>query len=280
VNANPEYASFARLVESLRPWLEQVVIIGGWGHRLYRLHPLAGRPPYEPLATLDADVALPRRLKVTGDEIYQRLATNGFEPEFLGHHKPPAAHYRLTDPGIEFYAEFLTPLAGSAVTRRGRRKATQRVGGVSSQNLRYVEVLLAAPWSLTLSAKNGFPVANEARVQIANPVSFLAQKVLIHGRRNRDERAKDMLYIHDTIETFATRIDELRQEWATNIRHELHVNGVRTVEGAVASLFGTVSDPIRAASRIVPARNLTPEAIRETCNLGFARIFQSGEKKN
>jgi hypothetical protein len=162
VNANPEFASFARLVESLRPWLDQVVIIGGWAHRLYRLHPLAERPQYELLATLDADVALPRRLRVPGDEIYQRLRANGFEPEFPGHHRPPAAHYRLTDPGAQFYAEFLTPLAGSAVTRRGRQKATQNIGGISSQNLRYVEILLAAPWNLSLSANDGFPLAHEA----------------------------------------------------------------------------------------------------------------------
>jgi hypothetical protein len=52
MNASPDYASFARLVESLRPWLDQVV------HRLYRLHPLARQLRYEPLATLDADIAL------------------------------------------------------------------------------------------------------------------------------------------------------------------------------------------------------------------------------
>jgi hypothetical protein len=169
MNANPEFASFARLAESLTPWLDQEVIIGGWAHRLHRLHPLAQPLQYEPLATLDADVALPRRIRVAGDEIYRRLAANGFEAEFLGHHRPPAAHYRLTDPGIHFYAEFLTPRVGSAVGRRGKQNATQRVGGVSSQNLRYIEVLLAAPWSVALSAANGFPFANETGVQIANP---------------------------------------------------------------------------------------------------------------
>jgi hypothetical protein len=275
MNANPEFASFARLVESLTPWLDQVVIIGGWAHRLHRLHPLARPLQYEPLATLDADVALPRRIRVAGDEIYQRLAANGFEAEFLGHHRPPAAHYRLTDPGIHFYAEFLTPLVGGAVGRRGRQNPTQRVGGVSSQNLRYIEVLLAAPWSVSLSATNGFPFANETGVQIANPVSFLAQKILIHRRRNRDERAKDILYMHDTIDTFATRIDDLSAEWVRNIRHELHANSVRAVESAAATLFGAVTDSIRAASRIVQARNLTPEPIRETCNLGFSRIFRA-----
>ena len=33
--------SFARLVDCAAPWLDQVVIIGGWAHRLYRIHPLA-----------------------------------------------------------------------------------------------------------------------------------------------------------------------------------------------------------------------------------------------
>ena len=125
-----------------------------------------------------------------------------------------------------------------------------------------------------MSAGNGFPLANDTRVQIANPVSFLVQKILIHGRRNRDERAKDILYMHDTIDTFGARIDELRAEWAKNIRPVLHVNGARTIQRAAASLFGAVTDPIRGASRIVQSRNLTPEAIRETCNLGFTRIFQ------
>ena len=267
MNANPEFASFARLVESLTPWLDQLAIIGGWAHRLHRLHPLAQPLQYEPLATLDADVALPRRIRVAGDEIYQRLAVNGFEAEFLGHHRPPAAHYRLTDPGIHFCAEFLTPLVGGAAGRRGKHNATQRVGGISSQNLRYIEVLLAAPWSVALSAAVGFPFVNETGVQIANPVSFLAQKILIHRRRNRDERAKDILYRHDTIDTFATRIDDLSAEWIRNIRHELHANSVRAVESAAATFFGAVTDSIRAASRIVQPRNLTPEAIRETAML-------------
>src|SRR5215469_308011 len=277
MNANPEFPSFASLVESLRPWLDQIVVVGGWAHRLYRLHPLAQQLRYEPLATLDADIALPMPLKVTGDEIYQRLAANGFEAEFLGHHKPPAAHYRLTDPGIEFYAEFVAPLTGSTVSRTGKPKATHRVGGISLQNLRYVEILLARPWSVTLFANNGFPLANEARVQIANPVSFLAQKILIHGKRNRQDRAKDILYMHDTIETFAPKIDELRVEWASNIRPVLQVNSTRTIQRAAASLFGAVTDPIRNASRIVQDRALPPEVIRDTCSLGFTRIFE--EKK-
>jgi hypothetical protein len=81
--------------------------------------------------------------------------------------------------------------------------------------------------------------------------------------------------MHDTIETFSTRIDELRAEWVTNIRSELHANNVRTVQSAATTLLGAVTDPIRAASRIVQGRILTPDSIRETCNLGFSRIFKN-----
>ena len=118
MNANPEFGSFVRLVQSLAPWLEQVVIIGGWAHRLHRFHPFAQALDYEPLVTFDADVALPNRLRVRGAAIYQRLAANGFQAELLGHHRPPATHYRLADPGIRFYAEFLTQRRKSVASHR------------------------------------------------------------------------------------------------------------------------------------------------------------------
>jgi hypothetical protein len=62
--------------------------------------------------------------------------------------------------------------------------------------------------------------------------------------------------------------------------HPTRVAPEQCSQRAAASLFGAVTDPIRAASRIVHARALTPEAIRETCNLGFARIFRSGYQED
>jgi hypothetical protein len=44
--------------------------------------------------------------------------------------------------------EFLTTLVGSEHTRGGRRKATREVGGISSQQLRYVDILLVKPWRI------------------------------------------------------------------------------------------------------------------------------------
>jgi len=49
--------AFARLVDALRPWLPEVLIIGGWAHRLHRLHGQAAAPRYIPVLTRDVDVA-------------------------------------------------------------------------------------------------------------------------------------------------------------------------------------------------------------------------------
>jgi hypothetical protein len=39
VKEDAELKPFVQLIEALAPWLEQVVLIGGWAHRLYRLDP-------------------------------------------------------------------------------------------------------------------------------------------------------------------------------------------------------------------------------------------------
>ena len=73
METNSEVTYFARLVEALEPWVYQVVIIGGWAHRLYRAHPLAQTLDYEPLGTFDADVAVPSQLLQTAERIRDRL---------------------------------------------------------------------------------------------------------------------------------------------------------------------------------------------------------------
>jgi hypothetical protein len=97
MNEYSENAQFARLIVALEPWLTQVVIIGGWAHRLYRLHPSAQHIEYLPLTTLDTDIAVPPRLKVIDKDVRERLIANGFEEERLGQDQPPATHYRLRD---------------------------------------------------------------------------------------------------------------------------------------------------------------------------------------
>ena len=55
----PDQDEFVRIVKSLRPYLDQLVFVGAWCHRLLRFHPLAAPPSFDPLMTEDADVAMP-----------------------------------------------------------------------------------------------------------------------------------------------------------------------------------------------------------------------------
>jgi hypothetical protein len=108
-------------------------------------------------------------------------------------------------------------------------------------------------------------------------VSFLAQKVPVHRKRKRSERAQDILYIHHTLETFGARVADLRAEWINKIRSRLHARSVRLVEHAADTLFGGMSVPVREASPIAQGRALSPEAIREVCSFGFKQVFGSSD---
>src|SRR6266446_1314221 len=63
IEQNPELEAFSKFVVALDPWLGEVVLVGGWAHRLYRLDSRARKLDYLPLTTLDGDVAVPPKLK-------------------------------------------------------------------------------------------------------------------------------------------------------------------------------------------------------------------------
>lgn len=73
-----DIAGFSRLITALDPWLERMVIVGVWAHRLYHLHPAAQKLDFAPLMTLDADVALPRTLPSQTPAIRDALVAYGF----------------------------------------------------------------------------------------------------------------------------------------------------------------------------------------------------------
>lgn len=271
-DAKDDLKSFAHLVNVLVPWLDQVVIVGGWAHRLYRLHPLAQPLEYEPLATLDTDIAMPDTLPHHGEGIGARLAANGFTEELLGDMRPPAIHYRLVTGSAGFYAEFLTPLFGSE-HKRGKRDATVSIAGISAQKLRHVDLLLSAPWQVEISLATGFPITERCIIQIPNPVAYLVQKILIHDKRESSSRAKDLLYMHDTIEIFANALPQLRSVWMESVRPTLTTKTVRAVESAPTLLFGGINDAIREAARMASGRMLSPAQLQETCEAGLAAIL-------
>ena len=69
---DPELEAFSKFVVALAPWLDELVVVGGWAHRLYRLDPRARKLDYVPLTTLDGDVAVPPKLKKEESNVRKR----------------------------------------------------------------------------------------------------------------------------------------------------------------------------------------------------------------
>jgi hypothetical protein len=270
-----DVAQFARLVDALEPWLDRVLFIGGWAHRLFRERPEAARLSYPPLRTGDVDVALDPRALERDAGIRERLAASGFREEFLGDDRPPVTHYSLGDEASGFYVEFLSPLLGGDRRRDGSRDVTEQVAGVTAQKLRYLDILLVEPWAVTVGKEQGIPLARPAELLIPNPTSFVIQKLLIAPRRRPEDRAKDALYVHDTIELFAEDLDALHSIFVERLAPTLSRSARLALQRATAK-YDVVSDDIREASLIAGTRGLTPSMIQDVCWLGLRQIIAGG----
>jgi len=268
VTADRDDEHLAVLVDALGPYVDRVVIVGGWAHRLFRRHPLAQTLPYRPLMTRDTDVALPDGMPVDEGTLRDRLLARGFTEDFVGDDRPPVTHYRLGGADAGFYAEFLTPLSGGEFRRDGTRDVTTSLSGVSAQKLRHLDVLLIAPWSVRLDSPDA-----TRDVMIANPVCYIAQKLLISGKRRPDERAKDVLYIHDTLELFGGSIAELRALWIDSVRPRLGPGVEAKIRRASSRTFAELTDTIRQASLMAAGRSLSANALLERCKFGWPQVL-------
>jgi len=266
-----DFAAFACLLDALRPWLGHVVIVGGWAHRLHRFHPLSHAPAYASIRTRDADIAFSVTDLLTGD-IAAAMKAAGFQEDFSGDHAPPITQYRLGADDQGFVAEFLALLYGSGLKRNGQPDATVARAGVTAQKLRYVDVLLLRPWAVRLTKELGVPAECPTDVRLANPVSFIAQKLLIQKYRKPDKKAQDALYIHDTLELFGGELPALRA-LAQDIRPALHDKTARAIESLHREQFGAITDVIRTAARIPQDRVVTPERMQAACAYGLGEIF-------
>jgi hypothetical protein len=260
-------AEFARCVGALRPWLGDLVFAGGWAHRLYRDHALARSPAYQPIRTLDADVAFSPERPLSGS-LVEALTAAGFEEKLLGEQSPPVTHYALGEEGGGFYVEFLVPLRGSGRKRSGKLDETLSMAGITAQKLRHLELLLEAPWTATVPAQPGH-LEDPTEIRVPNAVSFIVQKLLIHAARQPRKRAQDVLYIHDTLELFGPSLEVLHEIWEQQVRPALSRRTAGRAEILGGELFAEVTDTIREAARIPQDRALNPEDIRAACSQGL-----------
>jgi hypothetical protein len=149
------------------------------------------------------------------------------------------------------------------------------VQGIVAQKLPHVDVLLVEPWTVFLPSEAG--VGQDAvQVRIPNAVTYLAQKMLVLPDRAKDKQSNDVVYIHDTLMTFADNLPALRKLW-DSVKARLTKKQVRDTGRAITGLFGQVDDRIRRAALIEreTGRGAPPSAdlIRARCHDGLQAIF-------
>jgi len=99
-----------------------------------------------------------------------------------------------------------------------------------------------------------------------------------HQDRDYKDRAKDLLYMHDTIEVLSEHLGELRTIFRKEVEPRLRARRTAELEGAADRLFGKIDDTIREATLMTTGRKLSPERLAETSRAGLKEIFSSKKK--
>lgn len=227
---------FGNAVDVLRPYLGDIVCIGGCANALYRHHELASDPTPEYLGTKDSDWAIPVRLAQRTDEPLSALmAKAGFEEELRGTAAEPVVKYRPKDGDVAADIEFLCPLSGVPGARR-EGAAVEVQAGLMAQPLRYLEILARNPWQVDLGRAPEFRRFKGVMVRVPNPAAYVLQKVLIRDQRRKPEsRAKDCYYMYEVSVVFRDNLAALGREYA-GLR-DLPAPWLRRFEKGIRSLF-------------------------------------------
>ena len=214
-----------RGLSAIEPYLDQVVVAGGWVPHIYELvydASKAGRSP----RTSDIDLAVPSSVPVEGKSIDQLLTEADFECRFTSIGTPPTTKYVAVDAGQEIEIEFITDAPGSS------EAVINIQPDLTAQELHYVGIMLDNPWPIGLAELTDGAVTYTVRVP--RPGAFVFHKALMfRGRSDRLKRAKDLYYIFFVLEAFP--------DWRAVIASEL-----TTLAGQKTAWFGTGLKNLRA----------------------------------
>jgi hypothetical protein len=205
----------------LSPYLDDIVIVGGWVPFLYDRY--GQMPSPHPLPrTMDIDVAVPRHIKKHGGLTIDELLSQAGYQARVSSSDIPVVRYELDSPAAEI--EFLTPeigKPGKAVV------AVQR--GLNAQALRYLQILLENTRKMKIKdTMGGSDIILD--VTVPSPGAFVYQKGLTLSRSSRRSPvkiSKDLYYIF----RFLDSSGELRQSIPSEInslRSRYHPKWFRT----------------------------------------------------
>jgi hypothetical protein len=209
---------FAEAVTTLKPYLGDLVCIGGCANALYRYHERASSIPFPYLGTKDLDWASPQEL-LQGERkrVAVLMAEAEFKEEKLGASEKAVVKYLPQDGSLAADIEFLCPQSGLPGGRnKGSTSPSYSVQpGLMAQPLRYLELLQHRTWEIELVRIPEFVALGGLRVKVPNPAAYVVQKVLIRDqRRSAQSAAKDCYYLYEVSVIFRDALDAITEESA------------------------------------------------------------------
>lgn len=234
-------AFLRRMLVVLKPYLSDIVVIGGTANALYRAHPLAADAPGDHPGTTDLDLAAPRKTRVvSGTPLIGVIKAAGLEVVLGGHDEPPLMKFRA-GPASPLEIEFLCPTSGAR-----EEKAHLIQAGLSAQPIRHLDLLLHDPWKIDVSRVEGFIGAPS--VLIPNPYCYVMQKILNVSDRGVEKRAKDFYYIYEVSVLFRDVLPQVARVGGS-VRKRFPATWDKRFRRKLGELFadGSATGPTEAA---------------------------------
>jgi hypothetical protein len=230
-----------QVLEVVRPYLADIVLVGGWVPIVYeQCTPIY---PTRTVRTSDVDFACLSPLGMREETMDHLLRKAGFRCDLSGDTPVPFCRY-VNDRELEI--EFLTPLKGDGTTA-----ATEVQPGLTAENLRYLDVMLA----------HTTPIKITEGLIVRTPwiSAFLFHKGLsFPERRSRLKQDKDLYYIFKIVQTvdreylvaelnkvFAAHPGKWRRRFIENLRRAFrdeHSDGVISVVAQLKEIPGEQGD--------------------------------------
>ncbi len=239
-------------LDALSPALDRILVIGGHAHLFFSLHPWASSRPGPPLLTQDLDLLLPTRgLRVLIEpqpDLTERLRSHGFVERLTGGSSRPNVTYDLDVP-YPFRVECLMARIGGARSRGGALASSgEGIGGLAAIRLPHLHLLELEPWEVVV------PVGSRTYpVRIPNPAAYVTQKLRVLGRRSTARRAKDVVYVYDTLVMFRHHRKDLGDRFAGRLEKALGKAGLREVAARAERLADPTAADLRGAMEVMEA---------------------------
>jgi hypothetical protein len=201
--------------------LEELILIGGWCHRLYRHH--FGNPAeLTALRTADIDFLIPIPPKIKNEvDIPTLLESLGFDEAF----SILSGYEKYVHPDLEI--EFLVPETGRPKEKPYKVEALH----VNAQRLRYLDILQSHTMSITF---NGIKTA------VPEPAAFVLNKFIVSERRDKPDKRENDLRVGKELGEYLIQ-DQKQRERLKQIYTSFHPRLKRKLLDLIGGVSGEIA---------------------------------------